>query len=210
MKMEARSWKLRRCWSTVACFLAVVSAASGQPTEVSLQRLSVYTDAELEVNVLAVGETAESDTDYTTNSGGEQLVVPSIPPLGVNVEAFNPHAFAEANAYTIAQAGYGSLKITSGWCWLDFYVEASPGAFAGAGALFSTFGQAEWKIPDSQTGNTWIEAQIQIIGVGGWGTPPDANIHVHVARNGRVKVAGSELNFISYDDGTVLVWGTWT
>jgi hypothetical protein len=124
--------------------------------------------------------------------------------------AWDPHAFASGKAVSYALAGYGARRFTKAAVWRELYTidEGPEPAYAEVDLQYFSSGYADWKIPSTQTGNTWIQATIIISGTGGIEEPGSPFVEVNSSSFGTVIVGNTYLDVTILEDGGVRVNGT--
>jgi hypothetical protein len=190
--------------------LPVLTTARAQD-EVDIERLSAATQAFHEITVFATN--GNSDGDYTVDfTYGTTEAIASTMDAQAGAAVFDPNAGAFGSAYNIAHAGWGRNRNTEGICYRDLYVYSKPthpGVQAWCDMDHSADAEAHWTIPEGETGDTWIQAEIELVGIAGWAHgSPDGQIKTEIGCIGAVEVADSYIGYIMWPDGTIDVNGT--
>jgi hypothetical protein len=202
------------CQRLFGCFLVAIAfqvllgpAANAQPTEVPLEKTWSSAYAEHRIEVQAVNELGwDADVTSATATGVSQAIASTLP-VPLHAGASVSGASASGYGYNSALGGKADGK-TSASCFRYLYVSsASGGPWASCAMGHAAVGEARWRIPASQTGNTWIQAKITLVGIGTW-VPPENYFHVHLACVGRVDVGGTRLEYTMHDNGDIHVFGT--
>jgi hypothetical protein len=181
-----------------------------QTTEVPLEKLNAYSFTTHSIYVRAVGGNGEFRD--TTSAQGTGIGIAFANSVGdpAAASALNPHAVASGAAVSYVFAGYGSTRVTKAACWRDLWVEdeGPPPAYAEVELNSTSYGYADWKIPDTQTGDTWIEATINLAGTGALDTPDTELVVVDCTSTGVVQVGNTYLEVTFLDEGGIKVNGT--
>jgi hypothetical protein len=192
--------------------VSVASTAISQD-EVSLEKIQSSAAAYHSVHAIADAPTGDGWVDeiiYTPFITGTSQATAStlLDPAYASVS--DPDATASAWGYNTALAGYGSSnKITSALCYRNVAVSADPDPTnASAVMLHGAEAFAKWKISESETGDTWIQADVQLVGqIPNGGGFPTEGVVTWLDCWGYIVVADTDLFYEMYADGTIHVYG---
>jgi hypothetical protein len=196
--------------ASVSVVLAHVVDVNGQPIEVPLSKISSSAAAFHRVTVQSWNE-FDTDTDSkSADVSGISQAIATTMPAHLRALCAVSNASASGFGYNSALAGKGDAK-TSALCFRYLSIQAAPDVTSANSILeHIAFGEAHWEIPQSQTGNTWIEAEITLVGF-----PPNLassqdNFHVHLVCIGSVEINSTDLAYLMFDNGDIVVNGILT
>jgi hypothetical protein len=190
---------------------AVHTTVQAQTTEVALVKLNSYSFTSHSIYTRAQGGSPSEHRDTTgAQATGTGIAFANSAGDAAGSVCLDPHAVATGYAVSYVFAGYGSPRTTKAACWRDLWVEdeGPPPAYAEVDLVSISYGNADWKIPDTQTGNTWIEATINLVGTAALDAPDDALIVVDSSSGGTVQVGNTYLIVTFLDEGGIEVDGT--
>lgn len=191
---------------------AIPASQANAQSSVPLQLVSAFSSA---VNAPKVYVWNQNDpgaedeqSEGATGTTSALASTMSLSRHAVKQTQYPPIGHGIAYGYSEALAGYGRNNTTSALCYRYLWIHTEAGAYAGVLDGHSPYGEAFWKIPEGTTGNTWIQADIEISGAGAWRNTGTSNARSKVETTGTVWVADSSVEYYTYANGTIHIDAT--
>jgi hypothetical protein len=205
------SQRLLRILITASLALLLESSVSAQD-EVDLERLSAETSAAHQIYVFATnGGTTNVDWANAGETGTTEAIASSMAPVDqAGAAVVDQNAGAFGGGLNIARAGWSRNRITEGSFYRDLLVYSEPSHPAVRALCEESFGnvaEAHWKIPEDETGDTWIQAEIELVAPGAWADTEEDQIYSQFGIFGAVEVADTYIAYFMWPNGTIEVSG---